>query len=980
MLLSNSEELNRIIAERLSKVTAWKQVCSTSPVTSGIIHPMLVSPVERRLHPAIDKLKWLCIAAIVVGAGLIGASFPQIRHNGLSTAINGVASLPATWLWIDAVTANESNATVTLSGVLWYEAAGRHEFEVVSDGMVEVRLNDTIVYSHPARSPMQAETIVVELPAGSSALSLHYQVANPHTPRYEVSLRENGRLIAPWRLYTAAPTTNVVQSQWLAWIGLWIGLGLIAIGSLSACGMGGYALRWSWREWAVVIGIVAAAIIARLWVVAERYNTSPDFYAMNSVWDNFVLLGRMLIADGFHLAGSYYQQGTIIYTALAQIGVGPGLWPQYALNAMLGGLASGLVLGAAWAMFGREAGLLTGLLMALYAPLIHFQTTLQIVVPATLAMSVAVALGAWLIRKPDWGAALAYGIAIGYGALCRSPLMGAAIAGPIAVLLSPVTLSRRRRLIVGLTPLLGFALAVAPMAWANAQVGVYSFTSSGFPIAFFRGNNRDTFGINEYLTEREHLARLRAGDEDNFNAETLADIRADPGHWVQLLFHKAGLFWTGQEYSDRMLDFYSTGLEHSGLLRALWLGGAFNLYSLAGLATIGLMLGHNHQTRPGLWMLTTAVVAFMLITIIFSVTGRVRTPVQPALFPLAGLGFVAIMRHLRRLRSEWRPVLISIGAATSFALVIHLLETRLPSPTTLHPTQLPATLVATNVDFDSTIKLIGFDAYDSNFKPGGYLDLTLYWQAQQPIASDYTVLLHLLDLTLERLGGADQRLGAANMPIYPASRWQPGEVIRQSYVLRLPSTESPTPIRILIALATPDGRRLPITASDVEILDGTAAIITGTSVLTTPANPLALTRELKIVAASEIAAVGTNLAPTQTIDAEQDDIHVTLGWQAITHPSYRYHLFLHLLNTKGDLITQWDGPPVPDFATDTWPPAHHWQGQYTLAIPPDTPPGLYQLIAGLYRLGSGQRLSFSGDASLILPDDRFLLATIELAR
>ncbi len=924
-------------------------------------------------------LQTISVASLIVGALLVAVSFPYLKNNGVAIQVNDEAPRPTTWLWLDAVMAG-SGASVTFTGTLWNDSAGSHTFEVVSDGALEIRFNDQLAYQHPTRGQLATETFTADLPAGASTVSIQYQVANPFTPRYEVSLRENGQLIPAWRLYAQPPTADLVLAQRWAWAGAQAGLFLFGLGSLLACLIGGLGLGRSRREWGLVLGIVILAMGVRIWVVLERYNSAPAIYAMQPIYDNFVTFGRELLAGNYELAGSYAQQGTIIYTALSQAAVGPGLLSQYLLNAVLGGLACGLVLGATWSLFGRTAGYVAGLLMALYAPIVHFQTTLQIVVPTTLAAAAVVALGAWLIRKPGWGAAIAYGVAVGWGTLCRSTLMGSIVAAPIALWFSSGHLSTKRRLALTLIALVSFAAAVAPIAWANAQVGVYSISSSGFPIAFFRGNNRDTFGINEYMTDRERLARLRVGGEDSFNPETLKDIRNDFDHWVQLMIHKVGLFWTGYEYSDRMIDFYSTGLHYSFALRLLWLGGLFNLYVVSAFAIIGLILNLKSESRAGLTMLIVAIFTFMGLTLVFPVTGRVRTPIHPALFPLAALGVVTLGQSLRQFQNEWRRIAVALSCALLFVASIHWFETGLPRPTTVAPNALPATLVSTNVEFDSKIKLLGFDAYDSDYKPGGYLDLTLYWQALQPIDTDYTVLIHLLNPALERLEGIDRQLGAANMPVYPSSQWQVGEIVRQSYLVRLPRIESAMPLRIAVALEIASGQRLPIIGSSTEVLDGTAALITGASVLPEIIQAPALPRPLNLQAESELTLISTNLSETEEITTDLSVLDIALNWAAIQHPSSRYHLFLHLFDANGALVTQWDGSLVADFETDTWGPNQTWAGHYALTIPANIPTGTYQLAAGLYSIGDLHRLSLTGDATLLLPDNRFLLSTIVITQ
>ena len=924
---------------------------------------------------------WQILAgvALAVGAIFIALSFPRTKYNHLLAAQSGRPPRPVTWLWLDALDVSGEGETVTLNGYLWNASAGNHRFDVTSDGGVTIRFEDAIVYARPAKGGLITESFSVEAPSGAVPITIEYQAAAPLPPRVEFNLREGSELIAPWRLYPTAPEPGQVSQQWWAWHGLWAGLWLVAAGFLVGVGVATHSLAATRRDWVAIAGIAAVATALRLAVAYERYQTVPDFYAMESIWDNFVLLARSLLTGNYQLAGSYYQQGAIVYMALAQIAVGPGLWPLYVFNAALGGLSCVLVLLAGWAFFGRGAGLLAGTLMALYAPLIHYQTTLQIVVPATLAGSLAVACAAWLVRRPGWGAAVACGIAAALGALSRSTLIATSLGGPLAALFAVGNLSFARRLSLGAVALLSFGLAVLPMTLANASVGVYSVSSGGFTTAFFRGNHRDTAGVNEYFTDREVLARLRSGDEINFNAETLRDIRADPAHWVKFLIHKAGMFWSGHEYSDRMIDFYTTGLAPSLVLRGLWVGGGYSLTTVVALALIGAaLLWRDRAARPAIVVLGSITLAFMALTILFPVTGRVRTPIHPAFFPLAAAGIIALANGAKQWRSSWPRLATASAAAVAAVALAHYCETRLPGPTTVAPDRLPATLIRTDVDFDSKVRLIGFDAFDSNFRSGGYLDITFYWQALRPLDADYTAYVHLLDPTLTRVGGADRVLGAANFPVYPSSQWKPGEIVRQSYFIPLPKFEGAVPLRIIVGLRRNDDR-LPVTNGSVEILDGTAAIITGVSVLPEQTTQtLEPARHLNLSIGSELSLIGANLSEIHEQPQNAASINVSLDWHAHAHPTYRYHLFLHLLDSSGTLVAQFDGPPDPEFPTDTWAPNSDWHGQYQIALPQPLAPGDYQLVAGLYRLGTLERLPIAGPDSLMLPDNRFLLSMIRV--
>jgi hypothetical protein len=87
-----------------------------------------------------------------------------------------------------------------------------------------------------------------------------------------------------------------------------------------------------------------------------------------------------------------------------------------------------------------------------------------------------------------------------------------------------------------------------------------------------------------------------------------------------------------------------------------------------------------------------------------------------------------------------------------------------------------------------------------------------------------------------------------------------------------------------------------------------------------------------------------------------EELRVTLVWRAEGTGSESYHVFLHLLDQTGVLVTQSDGIP----AMWTRPTTGWLAGEYiidtrTLSLPSDTPPGEYKLSSGLY-VPDGDRL------------------------
>ncbi len=350
------------------------------------------------------------------------------------------------------------------------------------------------------------------------------------------------------------------------------------------------------------------------------------------------------------------------------------------------------------------------------------------------------------------------------------------------------------------------------------------------------------------------------------------------------------------------------------------------------------------------------------------------------------LGFVYhlsapwVKTKARQGKAGWRSIGLTAAAIAGGVLLVRLIDGEVARQR--FASEIPATLVSTRADFADKVRLLGYNAYESDFQPGGQIKIELYWQAIQQLDRDYTASLQLFDLNNQRLTGADVPLGFDYILPYPSSRWRPGEVIRQTYTLELPAVNTPTPLRVAVVVYETIDQRLPIISSDIQIL-GDAAIITGASVLPEPPPPLpAPHRYLNLITSANIEIVGTSLDATHTFDssasAGNHSLAFEIDWRARAHPDRLYHLFLHLFDAKRNLVAQFDGPPISAFPTDAWPPESTWRGTYTLILPQDLPPGDYALVAGVYQVGTGERLSLSGDAPLLLPDNRFLLSTIHV--
>jgi len=84
----------------------------------------------------------------------------------------------------------------------------------------------------------------------------------------------------------------------------------------------------------------------------------------------------------------------------------------------------------------------------------------------------------------------------------------------------------------------------------------------------------------------------------------------------------------------------------------------------------------------------------------------------------------------------------------------------------------------------------------------------------------------------------------------------------------------------------------------------------------------------------------------------EEMLQITLFWEAAVPIGQRYKVFLHLLNSEGELTAQRDTEPGGGMnLTSTWEPGRLQSDNHGMIVPAGTMPGEYQLTVGLYPLG-----------------------------
>lgn len=118
---------------------------------------------------------------------------------------------------------------------------------------------------------------------------------------------------------------------------------------------------------------------------------------------------------------------------------------------------------------------------------------------------------------------------------------------------------------------------------------------------------------------------------------------------------------------------------------------------------------------------------------------------------------------------------------------------------------IPATTHAAN--FGDQIALLGYRVADETAAPGETIELTLFWQAQQPLDIEYQVFVHVLGPDGLPVAQSDK----INPGEFPTHRWPTDKYVRDTHRLALPPDLPPGRYPVVAGLwVQSEGWRLPV--------------------------------------------------------------------------------------------------------------------------------------------------------------------------
>ncbi|MFH0793316.1 MAG: tetratricopeptide repeat protein [bacterium] len=372
--------------------------------------------------------------------------------------------------------------------------------------------------------------------------------------------------------------------------------------------------------------------------------------------------------------------------------VGPDFFIPLAIQHILGALGAVGNYFLFRKMFSERAGIVAGLLFAIYPAFIFFEGEL-------LDIWIQVSIYPWILlsalrlkEEPGAGRGLVFGALCGLSAVGR-PTIVVILPFLFACLLGEAIRQHQTRRMVAsfLAAVAGFFILVAPVTlrnWVVAKDPVMIATYGG--INFYIGNGPnadgftastpkrfyfsgagpyrdsvDSFAIEEASLRMGHPVKASEASSYWFD-EGLRAIADDPARWVGLMAKKSTLFWSGLELRNNQdLEF---ALQFDPILRPPYF--VLNFRVLAPLALLGLGIAWTRRRSFALLLVTVFVALYFGSLILFFINTRYRLPIIPLLLGFSAYTIVTVAEQMRA--ADKRALLcelIGLAAAAVFVNV-----------------------------------------------------------------------------------------------------------------------------------------------------------------------------------------------------------------------------------------------------------------------------------------------------------------------
>jgi hypothetical protein len=255
---------------------------------------------------------------------------------------------------------------------------------------------------------------------------------------------------------------------------------------------------------------------------------------------------------------------------------------------------------------------------------------------------------------------------------------------------------------------------------------------------------------------------------------------------------------------------------------------------------------------------------------------------------------------------------------------------------------------------------------------GGRLLVRLDWSTHRPLAANYGISIRLLDQDGSILQAFDTQPGYGYMP---TSMWRVGELVSDDYLIASPD----------------DGVQRADCRLHVILYQVSTAAVVGEARVGEFALPLeapfvasspARSYTLPYVEHSVGVAFGDAIRLAgYDLRQDQQDLSLTLWWQAAQTPSGDYTVFVHLLDElTGQIVAQSDAKPRGGGYPTSWWVGGEVVGDTVNLRLEDLPAGVYRVAVGLYDHTATRLVAIDQKGQRVADDRVVLPSAVEVRR
>jgi hypothetical protein len=411
---------------------------------------------------------------------------------------------------------------------------------------------------------------------------------------------------------------------------------------------------------------------------------------------------------------------------------------------------------------------------------------------------------------------------------------------------------------------------------------------------------------------------------------------------------------------------------------------------MAAVAFLGLPIGLIRRgrlsVRPNLIAILLLIVNVCLFFgVLFTYTllspagamGRFFFPALPSLAVLIFFGlfqWIALAGPV--IASSDREENLALPTALS-ALATMLLLTLLAlfaylAPAFARPKSFAAELApqfSSGAQFDSLVKLQGYDLNTTTLHPGETIEVNLYWEVIGQPPGNYLMFLHLVDELGIMVAQRDTHPGLGN---FPSSEWRPGDRFVETIRLFVPETAyAQSAGSLSVGLYAPDGFRLAVVDAGGNAVGDALELSKFEIVAASTIYPNPLNQNFN----NEVRLIGYEY-DRRLLNAG-DDLTVTLYWKALQDAPPDYLVRLLLVDEHGITHAAADSRPQSGQSpTVSWREGEIVSDVHLLALDSTLSPSTYRIHVALIDPDTKEAQNIVADDDGHWIDDHLQLARV----